>query len=219
MYVFKSTKINYVCLFFVQKHKTKQKQKCVTLLRHELGCCFTNHSFCLYLMDYMLSWGSKDVIQTSRSFILLHFETAGEIVNAWNTKDTDTDLCAVCLHRFPHIFVVPILVQYEALFPLEKREQHVTKAAQGGASTCYEESKKRKLHTTLDTTYSIVSLSYVREKAKTMVQINVTFHNIQCCCFFKYNEIKSKKKLSINTLNIIISPVIVQMKKTRAQTL
>lgn len=48
---------------------------------------------------------------------------------------------------------------------------------------------------------------------------NVTFDNITMFLFFfKYKEIKSKKKLSINTVNIIISLVMVQMKKTRAKT-
>lgn len=151
-------------------------------MRHELCYRFTNHWFCLHPMDCMLSWGSKDVIQTSRSFILLHFETAGEIINAWNTKDTDTDLCAVCLHRFPHIVVVPILVQYEALFPLEKREQHVTKAAQRGASTCHEESKKKKkLHTTLDTTYQDMSGKRLKQWCRLMSR----FTTSQCFCFFQ----------------------------------
>lgn len=101
------------------------------------------------------------------------------------------------------------------------RKERATRYKSGTGWCVYVPRRKqeKKLHTTLDTIYSIVSLIYVRKKAKTMVPINVTFHNIQCLfVFFKYNEIKSKKKLSINTVNIIISPVIVQMKKTNAQT-
>lgn len=206
-------------MFFVQKHKTKQNKN----VSH---CCATNcvivlqtigFAYTLWIICYLgapKTWFKRRALSF---YYILRLQ--GKLLTH-ETQKTQTQTCVRYVFIVSHIFLLfPFLFSTRRCFPSKRESNTLQKRHRVVRLRATKKAREKKLHTTLDTIYSIVSLIYVRKKAKTMVQINVTFHNIQCLfVFFKYNEIKSKKKLSINIVNIIISPVIVQMKKTSAQT-
>lgn len=100
----------------------------------------------------------------------------------YETQKTQTPTCV------QHVFVVTLFSPIFLLFPflfstrrcfLSKRESNKLRKRLSVARLHATEKARKKLHTTLDTTYFIACLIFVRKKAKTLVPINATFHNVQ----------------------------------------